>query len=237
MDIVIPLGKGGQKNDDIELRYALRSIEKYLRGYGRIFIVGEKPVWKSKGIEYLDCNDVPGLKQRSMFFKILHACNNDITDEFILWHDDHLLLKPLHVSEIKNWYHGTIEEHLYKAAGRYHQACANTKRVLDMPYVGSTGDWKYYDIHTPCIFNKAGIRDLSKLDWDMQMIIKSLYFNINKGESEEMRDCKLNRPYGKQDIEDRIKDRLFFSTGKNGLKPAMFKKFQELYPEKCSYEC
>lgn len=230
-DIVIPLGKGGHKFGDIELKYALRSIEKYLAGYRNIFIIGERPEWINTGHVYcIPARDTPLRKQFSLMSKLLMACMNErISQDFIYFHDDHYLLKPLHVSEIKNWYEGNIKDHLNKAVGKYKTACENTMNAID--------GGKYFDIHTPCIFNKAGIRDLSHLNWkENEYIIKSLYLNINKGDEEEMSDCKINQPKSKKEIEERIKGRLFFSTGHNAIKQPMIKVLDELFNEKSSYE-
>lgn len=261
MDIVIPLGKGGHKFGDIELKYALRSIEKYLTGYRDIFIVGEYPVGISSktektpsgltvasGLFFIPAKDTPMRKQFSIMNKLLTAIKHPcLSEDFLYFNDDHFLLKPLHVSDIKNWYEGTIKDHISKAVGKYKTACENTFYVIDGVFVfedRGNGGWaanpiegKYFDIHTPCIFNKAGIRDLSHLNWkENEYIIKSLYLNINKGEEEEMEDCKINQPKSKKEIEERIKDRLFFSTGHNAIKPPMLKVLEELFPEKSSYE-
>lgn len=251
IDIIIPLGKGGHKFGDIELKYALRSIEKHLTGYGDIYLVGERPEWINTNKVYcIPARDTPLRKQFSLMSKLLMACMNErISQDFIYFHDDHYLLKPLDVSEIKNWYEGNIKEHLSKAVGKYKTACENTMNALYGMYAVKPNDdgvcydyeqieeGKYFDIHTPCIFNKTGIRDLSHLNWkENEYIIKSLYLNINKGEDEEMEDCKINQPKSKREIEERIVGRLFFSTGHNAIKPPMIKVLDELFNEKSSYE-
>ncbi len=54
MDIVIALGTGSRWMDN-ELRYALRSIEKHLKGHtGRILLIGQRPKWVNKVHERLD---------------------------------------------------------------------------------------------------------------------------------------------------------------------------------------
>lgn len=252
MDIVIPYKK--DHNNGLELRFALRSIEKYLTGYRDIYLIGDKPDWfteakfildftpiysslmpsggmslmsrinKSTSSFHISFNDVPLRKQFSIMQKLLSAYNSSVSQEFIYWHDDHFLLKPC--SEIKPWYEGTLKEALGKASGSYHTAIQNT---LD-----HFGNIKYFDIHTPCIFEKEKIQELNKLDWSKEYIIKSSYFNNSEGE--EMQDCKIDRLLSKEAITERIKDRLFFSVGPNGFKKPMIEKLYELYPDKSRYE-
>ena len=52
MDVVYILGTGSTSNDN-EIRYSLRSIEKYLIGFNVVYIVGECPKFL-KGIIHLD---------------------------------------------------------------------------------------------------------------------------------------------------------------------------------------
>ena len=93
MDIVIALGTGSRWMDN-ELRYALRSIESYLKGHsGRILLIGEKPKW-IKNVDYYDIPDKPGRKNFSIFQKILTGCEMCNGDDFIFWNDDHFSISP-----------------------------------------------------------------------------------------------------------------------------------------------
>jgi hypothetical protein len=44
MDLVYVLGSGSRWGDN-ELRYSLRSVEKHLKGYNNVYLVGDKPDW------------------------------------------------------------------------------------------------------------------------------------------------------------------------------------------------
>ena len=222
MDIVIPLGTGSK--DNLELQYALLSIEKYLSGYGKIFIIGEKPKF-TNGFIHIPAHDTKGRKQYSLMNKLCVAAEDErISEDFIYYHDDHFLLKPLHVSEIKAWTSGTMQEALNKATGRYYEAVKNTCHIVGF-------DAPYFDLHVPCVFNKKRLRIISQGDWpQFGYVIKSLYFNTFPPEDlEYMADCKINIPMSIEAIEEKIKDGLFFSIGANGLRTQMIKKLKELY--------
>ena len=222
MDIVIPLGTGSK--DNLELQYALLSIEKYLSGRGKIFIIGEKPKF-TNGFIHIPAHDTKGRKQYSLMNKLCVAAEDErISENFIYYHDDHFLLKPLHVSEIKAWTSGTMLEALNKAHGNYYKSIKNTIEI-----VGESAP--YFDIHVPCVFSKKRIKIVSHGEWpELGYVIKSLYFNtFPPDEVEYMPDCKINEGMSMEAIEDKIKDRIFFSIGANGFRMQMRKKLKELY--------
>jgi hypothetical protein len=218
MKIYIPY-----KHDDGEqLRFCLRAIEKNLSGYQDVILITDKAPWWFKG-NTIHKEDVSNRKQFSIIRKLFEV--ND--ERFIFWNDDHFLLRPLHINEIKNWFKGTISEALGKATGRYYTAVNNT--------INHFGDIRYYDIHVPCILTNKAVHRVFRLEWgDNEYIIKSTALIGEEGE--EMKDCKINRPSTKQDIEERIKDRLFFSVGPNGWKQQMIKLMNEMFPQKSRFE-
>lgn len=75
-DILIPLMHNGSKYDNLELRYCLRSIEKHLKDYGNIFIIGEKPEW-IKNVIHIPYVDSINNWQRSwnIYRKIMAGIN------------------------------------------------------------------------------------------------------------------------------------------------------------------
>jgi len=205
-----------------ELKFCLRSIEKYITGYEDVFLITDKtPDWYRGKIIYH--SDVSSRKQLNIISKLFQVKD----EKFIMFNDDHFLLKPLHINEIKNWYHGTLKEALNNATGNYYTAIKNT--------IGHFGDIRYFDIHTPAVFTKDGIHRVFRLEWgDNEYIIKSAFFNSAEGE--EITDCKINHPMSKMAIEDRIKGRTFFSTGPNGMRMQMMNLLNELFSEKSKWE-
>jgi hypothetical protein len=225
VDLVIPLNANGQKFEDIELQFALLSIEKYLTGYNNIFIIGDHPKFNN-GFTHIPAKDTPGRKQYSLMNKLMIAVEDErVSENFVYWHDDHFILHPLHVLEIKPWYDGTMKNAFNKAHGNYHESIKNTIEI-----VGE--DALYYDIHVPCVFNKKKLRVISGGQWALKeygFVIKSLYFNTFPEDSEYMKDLKIDQPLSMEAITELIKGRTFFSTGANGAGPQMIKKLNELY--------
>lgn len=93
MQLVIPLHKSRINYQD--LRYALRSVEKYGNFDGEVVIVGEKPAW-IKNVTHLKLTDDPNewYKERNIYRKILKSFEV-VGDNFIFMNDDHVLLKDV----------------------------------------------------------------------------------------------------------------------------------------------
>ena len=233
MDIVIPLGTGSRWQNN-ELRFALRSIEKYLTGYDKIFIIGECPSYL-QNIIHIPCPDFPGRKEYSIFNKIMKAVADErCSDYFVFWNDDIFLIDNLQTADFKFWYEGTLQSKYEQSHGHYKAAIKN---MIDIKYYY----FAYTDIHTPIIYNKEKfIKGVAAEDWSKEYVIKSLYTSSIKESIvcsfEHMPDLKINKAMTYYEIKARIKERLFFSIGTYGVCPAMTKVLTELFPDKSKYE-
>ena len=225
MTIVIPY------KDDIlsgvELKFALRSIEKYLTGFTNLGIIGTPPDWY-KG-EWTPAKDYNYRKQFSIYQKLLVACElENVSENFIMWNDDHFLLKDIYTTEIENWFDGYLKETINKNHGiRYKEAIANTIQLIP--------DGLNFDIHTPIIYNKKRFKSFFSNEKE-EICIKSYYCCPFGMEAVPMKDLKINQLLSKEAIKELIKDRLFFSTSTNGMKKPMIELLNELFPNKSQWE-
>jgi hypothetical protein len=208
--------------DGLELRYSLRSIEKNLTGFTDLIIYGNAPEWYRGN--WMPSSDYPGRKQFTIYNKLLAA----ETDNFLMFNDDHFLLKPLQIHQIKYWHNGPIKNEFNRnLTARYADAVKNTINIIP--------EGLNFDIHTPIIYNKGHFRKLF-LNKTEEICIKSYYCSSLKIEGEKMDDLKIDTLLSEEAIKELIKDRLFFSTGPNGIKEPMKKVLQELYPIKSRWE-
>jgi len=177
------------------------------------------------------CTEQAVKLSRNIYDKILKAFEfREVGESAIQWHDDIFLTKKLHVKDLKYWHEGTLEDAIEKNQGSYKQYIVNTGLQI-------TGAAKYFDIHTPIIYEKEIFRSLKKYDWqNKNLLVKSLYCHEAKVEGVELKDCKIFQPYEKSEIEKKIAGKLFFSTGPQGLSPAMGEIFEGIYPEPSKYE-
>lgn len=225
MDVLYPIGSGSKYND-LELKYSLRSLEKYLSGYDRIFIVGNLPNWiKKDSVVHIPKGD--GLyKQQNIFLKIKAAIDNGISNNFLFFNDDHFLLQPLQADQLPYFYDNTLQHWATKARGRYKGAILNT------------GEGLYYDVHTPIIYNgEKFLNTVGKLDWSKEYVIKSAYCNANQiGKIVKIDDIKIEQERTVEQLKAIIHKKMFFSIATYALYPAMKQLLNELYPEKSKYE-
>lgn len=233
MDIVIPLGKGSRCGD-LELKYCLRSIERYLPNVGAVIIVGELPQWEVRNIHWLACPESNNNQNRALNIctKVLKACQDlPLSDDFLFMNDDHFLLQEY--SYYFPYYHrGTFNlSRLSNNPSQLNQV-RNTinrlgNRILD------------YDIHCPIVYNKTNfIQTFSTLGFPPYgYCIKSYYMAYNKRHSLLAEDLKFLNPLPQKEILAQLKGREWFSTGDAPMvRGEMIKALDFLYPYKSKYE-
>lgn len=222
MKIYIPYSAARDLHKGLELRYALRSIEKYLTGWEEIILLGDAPTWY-KG-ESVNLEDIPAKKETSIFRKMLWVPVKTRDFNFAMAHDDHFVLKPIDLKDFKQWHSGELSFEMKRPhSGRYGQALSNTFEKFP--------EGNYYDCHAPIVFNSAS---LMKLNWDKEYCLKTLYCNSFPGEQEFMQDLKFDNYVSKDYIKTLIKDRLFFSTG--AMYDPMIEVLNELFPNPSKFE-
>jgi hypothetical protein len=148
MDVLIPLinGKGFY-----ELRYALRSFEKWLNPE-RVLIVGGKPDWYTG--EHLPHKDYEVMfKEKNIFDKTVAGAEL-LDGDFYFCNDDHFLLAPYQGLHHK----GRMIDNLRirNKNGSYGRMMQNTIDVF--------GDVMNYDTHCPMVMNRGGLKAIN-LKW------------------------------------------------------------------------
>ena len=102
MDILYLLGEGCSRCGNNELRYSLRSIEKFGKNVGNIYVAGYCPKWLSKKVHKVPVKQIyekPANiieKHNNMLATILYVVDNtDIGDEFLVSMDDHFYIREV----------------------------------------------------------------------------------------------------------------------------------------------
>lgn len=214
MKIVYPLTS---QVDHSELKYSLRSLEKYV-SFDEVIIVGEHvPEWLTS-VTWIKLPDVVGQKQLSIRRKILMALK--YADEFLFLNDDVYFLQL--TTEFPYYWHGMLRK--YSEPG--------TRQVeTRLKQLGST--LKLFDGHYPLIYDQA-FKRISE-EFDSGCIIKSMYCNALDIEGVFAPDCKIQRNMRVSEIKDFVKDKHCLSTGLIGLQNALI-FLQELFPNKSKFE-
>lgn len=235
--IVIPV-KSYSKNNHKELLYALRSIEKHLKGFGEVFIVGDR-IPSLKGLKYISCRDdnKSMYKERNIFRKIMKACEHpEVTEDFIMFNDDHMLLKDFDIDNLPYYHKGTLEDTMTNNRGDYRKSLNHTRKLL----IAEDKQTTDFDTHFPIIYNKEKFCTFvcKNVDWEKPFgyVIKSLYCNFSGIEGEFGGDCKIHHKMSYNEIVSKIGDRSFFSTSDGCLNEDMMRFLNEKYGTKSRYE-
>jgi hypothetical protein len=238
LDLVYALGTGSTWNDT-ELKYSLRSFEKFMPNMGNVYIVGQKPNWiKPKSVIHLLCEDRPGKenKEQNIAVKILLACNQPaISEKFVFANDDHFILQPMHA--IPYYKEGTLEKKIIERVSHdnYFYSLCNTRQVL----IEARKRTNYFDIHTPIVYDKKEfISVMASYDWTVNYgyVVKSLYCNTLGIKGVEIPDLKITERLKCGQIDRLVAGKKVFSIGDGAVNAEMGTFLQYLYPSKSKYE-
>lgn len=211
-DIYIPFASGTRTD---ELRYCLRSIEKYLRNVGVIHIITTDDLPEFKDIYLLSHPDEH--KSGRKEWNIINKIRRNAMGRFLFMNDDHYLLSEYDANTFPNYYSGTIFDKLKicSTGNPYYHTISNTAR--------SIGQYaKYFDIHCPMLMDARIINAIAWPDVNYGYCFKSVYASHAKVEGIEYHDYKGTLPA----------NRKWFSTHDNcGLE-----MLQTSFPNKSKYE-
>ncbi len=231
MDVVIPLGRSTASNH-IELRYCLRSLEKFFPDLGNVFIVGDKPSWIDRVFHLSESDQAEqSAKERNIFRKLVKAVHNRlVSDDFLYCNDDHFLLQPwVEEYHFKGALFSSIN--FFKASNNYRKTLQNTFSIL--------GGGQNFDTHCPITFNKTKfVNSVGNVDWSKPYgyAIKSLYCSLNEIPGSFYPDLKMTVPQDYDSIGAAIAYRKYFSTCDGAMNDAMIAKLSKLFPNKSIYE-
>ncbi len=243
MDLLYLLGHGS-RHDNVEIRYSLRSIEKWCKGYDRVFVVGQYPEWM-KNVEYIPCPDDQGYAHKNMMKKILHVCkNSDISEDFVMQADDHFYVRPYDFRNIKPYEKGELPTKLreHETAPTYRTSLIDTRKWLEAhgyPYRNGSqhcGMWFKKslwleiedDMLTPAFIARYGFESSS---------IMAAALNKHLGIPYEYRkDCKIKSFANEEDLKAKIGDNFCFSIYDGAFALGIERILGKWFPEKSKYE-
>lgn len=245
ISILIPLGNGS-RHDNLELRYCLRSMEKHLQGFGKIWIIGELPNFiNPDSVVWIHVKQNPDNKMRAnnIYNKIMTGINGNgqtkeiLSDNFLFMNDDHFLLTDYEASEFPYYHRGIVQTHRVGNEAQRVQMENTVKRIH--------GDVYDFGVHCPILYNKERFRfvftECITNDWpDYGYEIKSLYANsiIDTTAWVPCEDLKFTEKAMKESIYRALESRSWFSIGDKVLSDGsgMKEVLQDLYPNKSQYE-
>ena len=242
IDVVYVLGTGSKWNDN-EIRFSLRSLEKNLKGFRQVFVVGANPEFLQNVI-HLEAEDIfdPAVNaDGNIIHKVLAACADErLADDFLFINDDHLVLQPMEVGEIPAFHKGNMLDFrpMYWELNYWRKRLLRTMETLFIKGLPAF----HYDCHTPILFNKTRfIEIMSGFDYaeGIGLTMKSLYGNSVYAESGILlTDQKktIFKNYTLQELNERLASCQFMSFNDMGLNRPLMYWLWKMFPDKSQFE-
>ena len=238
IDILIPLRSDGSRNGNLELKLALRSIERNLTGFRKIWIASKERPAGFERIGHIAAPDDRPRKQMNIHRAILAALRNpEVADEIIFWADDNVLLAPLHASELPVAVRDDALTGFSNApdARIWHRSLRQTGDALlakGLPAVN-------YEAHTPVRFNRRNYLALAgEFDFDsgVGLCYISLYLNRYGAPGPvPMRTIKATAETDRFNPES-LEGKLFAGFNDTGLENGAGETLLKRFPERSRYE-
>lgn len=247
MDVVYVIGTES-KWDNNELRYSIRSIDRFGIGLHNVIIVGDVlPDFVDPDrvtfLQYSDCAGDP--PAHNVYRKIAHVFSNTDLDHFLLSSDDHFFIKPSYFDLYPIYYKGErMPRKGEKGVGdkRYTQTMIDTGLYMEAHGL----DMRFFEGHT----NKLYMRVAWSL---MNDSLKRWMFSTDFGIStnapmsacilklfpgfacQYRKDIKLRHLNTPEDWE-LLKDADSFSIYDSAIKTGVADYLLKLFPDPCRFE-
>jgi len=230
-DVVIPLGTGSEF-DNQELRFALRSMDKFVPWIRRVFVVGEDPGFLGEDVVFIKAKDsYKHCKDANIISKILAACNSkrNLSESFLYCCDDQVVTDNVAPEDV-------LPQRVFRWSEELSDQFEGTlwkRRVRDtMRLFGD--DAFYWEPHIWSPMEKSKFIDMAKVfPWrtSTSCTVQTLYYNFTKEEGVDRHDHK----YVKQDCA--LEGATFVSYGNKAFRQKGFRNsLLKLFPSKSRFE-
>jgi hypothetical protein len=240
MDIVYIIGSGSQWKNN-EIRYSLRSVEKYMLNVEKIFVIGNDPGFLKNAIVKPYPDIYPKLNASgNVARKLLYACSlPELADEFLFFNDDFIILQPVDANNVDTYNKGNMAQYPAKHF-RVNDWRKRMKRTLDtlayykLPTLN-------YDYHAPMQMNKyLFLQVMAKYNYEVGigLLYRSLYGNTLGIESKKM-TCEKKIIFGQltlKAIDRHLEGATFMAFSDAGLNDQLKYWLQVNYPDQSKYE-
>ena len=243
MNILYVVGSGSKWADN-ELRYSLRSVEKYGRNVDNIFIVGRKPDFLNEKVILLPCDDPYPTKHKNIMYKIRQAIKKlPIGEHFLVSSDDHFYIKE---TDFDNYpvYFKNIEIPACTPAGYnttdYWRSLAETRQLLLRKGLNIYQTNLHCNTHIDVTLwreNKELFREALMLPHggEINLLMGNLLIAYGV-EPVLMDDCKITNFKDIKQVKDRLAERECFSISDEAIKCGIVEYLNEKFPDKSKYE-
>ena len=224
VDVIIPYKS---THDQLELRFALRSIDKNFKNLGTVYLVGDKPDWVRNVVHVYNSNK--DHKRLNVGYALRMALwQDELRENIVIWHDDMFLLKEL--DTIPVWHGKSIKELSRLYNGIYPTSYYTRKiRTADIPT-----ELPHFELHTPMPASKKLLAEqLGDHPPQKSYLMRTAYMikNTDPKDWEYHEDVKIHSYPGSRGWQDQERFDTFVSSADNTflgvILPILRKRLQE----------
>ena len=223
------------QNDDQELKYSLRSLEKYVGDYGRVFITGDIPEFiDQEKVIYTPAQDI-GAPMTNHWHKVTETIKKtDIGNFFALVYDDVFFIKHTNLSCYPFYQRGKLGQDP-NGGEHYRQTLLNAKYFLEQKGFPIND----YELHVPCVYHRNSFLKIGKFfeerKGDCQsMAVRSVYGNMILMPEQPYRgDIKIR---GEEKVKDVIGVADCFSVSEKAFQYDTLSFLEQEFPNKSRWE-
>lgn len=214
IDVLYILRDKPSSNNDDEIRYSLRSLDKFCPDVTRVFLTGGLPKFiDERKVVYTPADDI-GVPAINHWHKVKETIEQtDISNDFILMNDDFFFVKQTELSKYPLYFRGELIKELDQNS-LYKQMLYNTRLC-----VLNNGGCSFLDfsVHCPIRYNRERFKKLNPIFEEVKaekpaFSVRSVYGNLFSLDEERIyrKDIKIRRSTEK--VEDVVGEADCFSV-------------------------
>lgn len=238
IDVVYILKSYPSKNFDEEIRYSLRSLDKFCIDVSRVFITGGIPSFVDRNkIIHTPADDI-GVPAVNHWWKVRKTIEKtDISDNFILMNDDFFFVKQTELTHYPLYFRGELIKELDQNS-LYKQMLYNTRLC-----VLNNGGYSFLDfsVHCPIRYKRDQFLKLNPIFEEVKtekpaFSVRSVYGNLFALDEERIyrKDIKIRRSTEK--VENVIGEADCFSVSDDVFECDTLRWLKENLPNKSKWE-
>ena len=240
MDILYTLGDGSNWGDS-ELKYSLRSVARFCRGVGDVYLVGtHKPAFVGERVKFLKIAQKKDAA-RNVQDSISAAIEHFGLGHFLLSSDDHFYVKPADFENYPYYTKGILPREFvpnHFGSDVYTRTLMNTRKLLELAGLPFVNYGHHINVHiTADAWRKAA--PIWEIASEMRygVSVRSVVNNIiNPQNAVPRKDCKIMHAKNTEDIKAQIGDSECFSIYDSAISEGVADFLARLFPEPCIYE-
>ncbi len=238
VDVVIPLWTENSGYNNLELRLALRSIEKYLSGYQDIIVVTDSPPSWLTNVKIIPHPD-NSRKNINLFRKRIAAAEFSDADYNLYCCDDYIFHKPVLAMDIPALTCGR-DMASYTGSQVWHQCLRATAKILKDHNKPS----RHCESHSPSLVERKKFLELAKLfekerEIEPGLVVCGLYHNYYESTMLPIDQFKATfeaNAGGANAVAEKCAGSKFLSFNNSGFESGVRSYLESLFPTPSRFE-